>query len=401
MVGRGASALRRTNTVVAALSVLGAAFVLACASCARDFARGRTFVFIARLCVADLGFAVFALMGDRGSGRDVRSPSTACVLQGMGIQAFGVAEAFWATAVSREVRDAVTRRRSVASSAEIRRRVMAYDVQIWGIVVALALIPLATRTYGDSQLGRCHIRRSADADGGAKAIRFAVYYLPIWLCVVYNLVCWWDIARAMRGARALERALGTDPRARAATTRLLTFARRLALYPAVQVCTNVPGTVMRLIDLLTSSRYSPPPWLMVSHVAAKTSQGMLHAIVFVYAHPARRDLIISFARSMGVARFLPMTWGVDSTGFRAADAQAGGQLVDDVDFVSEGEEDTDDGFVVLSNSTDAGEDRDGVNRKLSVEEDEDIMTHDLRPVVSQPNIEMSAMLIDDVRSDDA
>ena len=372
---RAPASLVVANAVTASFSLVGASFVLACALVASDFARGRTFVFVQRLCVADFGFALAVLFGDQGRGRDARDPSALCVAQGAAIQVFGVAEALWAAAVSREVRDAL-HQRSVASATEIRRRANLYDVQIWALAVVLAIAPLPAETYGDSGLGRCHIRRTYDAaDGVAKAMRFTVYYLPIWICVLYNLYCWHGIARAIRGATALDRTLGAESRARGATKRLTTYAKRLALYPAIQVVSNVPGTVLRFVDLFTHAR--APLWLSVAHVISKTSQGFLHGCVFVVAHPARRELVVSFARSLGLARFLPATWGLDSRGFRSTDAQTGGvddELANDVDFASDDEDE----FVVLSHATDAN---------AAGDDDEDVVTHDLRPV----DVEMSTI----------
>lgn len=376
MSARAPASVVVANAVTASFSLLGASFVLACALVASDFARGRTFVFVQRLCLADFGFALAVLFGDQGRGRDVEDPSALCVAQGVAIQVFGVAEALWAAAVSLEVRDAL-HQRSVASAREIRRRASAYDVQIWGLAALLGIVPIPAETYGDSGLGRCHIRRKHDAaDGVAKAMRFTVYYLPIWICVLYNLYCWHDIARAIRGAAALNSTLGAESRARAATTRLMTYAKRLALYPAIQVVSNVPGTVLRLIDLFTRAR--SPLWLSVAHVIAKTSQGFLHGCVFVYAHPARRELVVSFARYLGLARFLPVTWGLDSRGFRSAEAQTGGidddELANDVDFASDDEDE----FVMLSRATEVD---------AAVDDDEDVVTHDLRPI----DVEMSTI----------
>jgi hypothetical protein len=241
----------------------------------------------------------------------------------------------------------------------------AYDAYAWTACAALAIVPLATRTYGDSRLGRCHVVHGDEGEsaraGTAKVVRFATYYAPVWTAFAYNAYCWWAIRRGLSHVRALEATLGNDASARRATARLRTFVQRLSLYPITQVATNVPGTVLRLSTLLGRSK--PGLGLVCLHIAFKTSQGLLHAIVFFVSHPARREMVIELARNFGCARFLPVTWGVG-----VEDAQTGGlgDLADDIDLMDENDDDDDpqiarDGFVLLTRTTKDDEDEDAAS----------------------------------------
>ena len=163
----------------------------------------------------------------------------------------------------------------------------------------------------------------------------------------------------MASGAAREATLGRDDAtARRTHARLRTFVRRLAWYPIAQVVTNVPGTALRASTL--AGRAKPALWLACAHVACKTSQGAVHAIVFVLAHPARGEMAVELATAFGCARLSARARGVG-----AEDAQTGlGDLADDVDFASDDDEADADGgarppphrFVVLPPATPARHD---------------------------------------------
>jgi len=348
---RERATVRALNRACSTLSIAGASLILLCGALAPETTRGKTHAFVKRLALSDLMFSFACALGDRGADGD--APTRACVAQGILIQTFGVAGALWAALVSRALMESLRAGRATGSAR-------ALDARAWTACALSAVAPLATHTYGDSMLGRCHVRR----DGGVAAIvRFAAYYAPIWAAFCYNARCWRAIRRGMASVAALEATPGVDATARRAAARLRTFVRRLAWYPIAQVVTNVPGTALRVSTL--AGRAKPALWLACAHVACKTSQGALHAIVFAASHPARRKMVIELATRLGAARVLPQTWGVG-----VEDAQTGGlgDLADDVDFASDDDDDDDegdaraagDGFVVLTRATmDDDDDDDG------------------------------------------
>ena len=350
---RERATVRALNRACSTLSIAGASLILLCGALAPETTRGKTHAFVKRLALSDLMFSFACALGDRGADGD--APTRTCVAQGILIQTFGVAGALWAALVSRALMESL---RAGRARGDARRE----DGFAWTACAASALAPWLANAYGDSRLGRCHVKSEGRR---AATVRLVFYYVPIWAAFCYNARCWRAIRRGMASAAALEATLGRDDAtARRTHARLRTFVRRLAWYPIAQVVTNVPGTALRASTL--AGRAKPALWLACAHVACKTSQGALHAIVFAASHPARRKMVIELATRFGAARVLPQTWGVG-----VEDAQTGGlgDLADDVDFASDDDDDDDegdaraagDGFVVLTRATmdDDDDDDDG------------------------------------------
>ena len=345
-------ALVTASRVSASLSIIGAAFVLFAGAFASRFARGRTFIFVRRIACADLGFALAAIFGDLGVSRPLDRPSNSCVTQGFFIQTFGVAGAMWSAVVAKELRDAG--RGALASSNALARRAARYDFIVWGACVVLACAPLFANAYGDSRLGRCHVKHGDGTETNAPRryayVRVFAYYVPTWACALANVLCWREVVTAMTSVRGLLARMDANSDGARAARRLMTFTARLAAYPVAQVATNVPGTVLRATTAL--GRQKPSIGLACAHVVAKTSQGLIHACIFIVAHPKRKELVVAVAQNVGVARFLPRGWGTDGDG----GAQTGGRdsnAVDDVDLASDEEDEG--GFVALSRADDDGE----------------------------------------------
>lgn len=362
------AALVTASRVSASLGILGAAFVLIAGAFASRFARGRTFIFVRRIALCDFGFALAALFGDLGADKPLDDPSIACVTQGVCIQVFGVAGAMFSAIVAKELRDAC--RRALSSTSALARRATTNDVIVSSVCVFLAGTLFLANAYGDSKLGRCHVKHGDGTESSAPRTnayaRVFAYYLPVWACVAFNLYCWREVATAMTSVRGLRARLRVDSDGARAARRLTAFTTRLAAYPVAQVATNVPGTVFRAMTMFGTKK--PSVALACAHVVAKTSQGLIHACIFIVAHPARRELVVAVAQNVGAARFLPRSWGLDADGVARADAQTGGldpSLADDVDLASDEEDGERDGFVVLARADDDDASRDDGEVELS------------------------------------
>ena len=309
-------------------------------------------------------FALACVMGDRGrDSASLDSPSAACVIQGVGIQFFGVASALFTTCISHACASSMKHGRAIGAKKDTIGR---YDAFVFFASAACLAAPLVTQTFGDSRLGRCHIMHG-DADETSKAraatvARLVGYYLPIWACVVYNVWTWSAVWRVAVRVKALDSTLwsaatssSTDVddaarRSRVATARLVTFVRRLALYPVWQVLSNVPGTALRVVTL---SGASVPLALAASHVVAKTSQGVAHAMIFFYAHPARDELVHHFRLALG--RGHPSSSSASSPS-RADDAFVPADvglraLADDVDFATDDDLDEESSYEFIELTT--------------------------------------------------
>ena len=269
--------VRATNRAASAASIAGASFVLLAGAVAPQTVRGKTYAYVKRLALSDLMFSTACALGDRGA-----RGGAICALQGALIQTFGVAGAVWAALVSRALMESL---RAGRARGDARRE----DGFAWTACAASALAPMLANAYGDSRLGRCHVKSEGRR---AMTVRLVFYYVPIWAAFCYNARCWRAIRRGMASAAALEATLGRDDAtARRAHARLRTYVRRLAWYPIAQVVTNVPGTALRASTL--AGRAKPALWLACAHVACKTSQGAVHAICLLYTSPSPRDATLS------------------------------------------------------------------------------------------------------------
>jgi len=339
---RARHVIRACNITSATFSVVGAGFVILCAVVAPAFARGRTFSLVKRLALADFLFSAFALMGDRGADAPLDEPTMTCVIQGAGTQIASLCQAMYATTISHTLATAVGRR-AASTTKELRENIRRYDAVVLGVSLTLACVPMFTATYGDSGLGRCHVKHGV--------VRVVCYFVPIWLCMGYNVYNWGAVWRTATRVQALDRSLDDDPRSRAATKRLTTFVRRLLAYPFIQVSTNVPGTALRLVALFGGSK-NPSLGLTAAHVACKTSQGFLHAVVFLYAHPAKRELVAAVSRALGLES---VALRVSSHATAPGHPQDGGtypNLSEDVDFISDDDDDDIDDIVDARAATD-------------------------------------------------
>lgn len=330
---RARHVIRACNITAATFSVVGAGFVILCAVVAPAFARGRTFSLVKRLALADFFFSAFALMGDRGADAPLDQPTMTCVIQGAGTQIASLCQAMYATTISHALATAVEKR-AASTTKELRENIRRYDAVALGVSLTLACVPMFTATYGDSGLGRCHVKHGV--------VRVLVYFVPIWLCMGYNVYNWGAVWRTATRVQALDRSLDDDPRSRAATKRLTTFVRRLLAYPFIQVSTNVPGTALRLASLFGGSK-NPSLGLTAAHVVCKTSQGFLHAVVFLYAHPAKRELVAAVSRALGLESVaLKVSSAASPNTAHPGHEQDGGthpNLSEDVDFISDDDDD--------------------------------------------------------------
>lgn len=332
---RARHVIRACNITAATFSVVGAGFVILCAVVAPAFARGRTFSLVKRLALADFFFSAFALMGDRGADAPLDQPTMTCVIQGAGTQIASLCQAMYATTISHALATAVGKR-AASTTKELRENIRRYDAAALGVSLTLACVPMFTGTYGDSGLGRCHVKHGV--------VRVLVYFVPIWLCMGYNVYNWGAVWRTATRVQALDRSLDDDPRSRAATKRLITFVRRLLAYPFIQVSTNVPGTALRLASLFGGAK-NPSLGLTAAHVACKTSQGFLHAVVFLYAHPAKRELVAAVSRAIGLESVALRVSSASANTAHPGREQDGGtypNLSEDIDFISDDDDDEND-----------------------------------------------------------
>ena len=253
-----------TQCVLGAISMGGCAVIIA--SFAR-FRSLRTFAFeqVLNLAVADLLACVTYVLGSPRDG------SALCTFQAMLQQFAETASVAWTTVIAFTLYSAILR----GSDARAHRaRFYAYG---WGAPALLALLPLATRSYGAAG-GWCWLR----ARGVAGLSRFALFYAPLWMAVAFNSAIYLLTVRTL----ARLSLVAVDD----ASRHLRRTMRRLRFYPLILVLGWSAGTASRVIE---RARGRAPFWLFELHVATRTLVGAANAGAYGLSKAVRAEWALS------------------------------------------------------------------------------------------------------------
>ncbi|CAM9652236.1 unnamed protein product, partial [Hapterophycus canaliculatus] len=187
-------------------SALASVFIIATIG---RFSRLQTFAYkiIMTLAVANLGLDFAYLMGTVGHD------NWKCTLQGFGRVYFALVEFALVTAVTttcyvmivkRDFRIQEARKRgagcgSLPTAACRFWKVMAY---CWLIPLVMACLPFTTDNYGDAGAWCSITSKDLKSLVWGTFWRFAVIYVPLWVCIGVNMYMCFKVYRAMRGFEA-------------------------------------------------------------------------------------------------------------------------------------------------------------------------------------------------------
>lgn len=239
------------NVVLSSLSFVGSCTIILSFSC---FPELRTFAFrlVFFLSISEAFYALFNFLGFPEPG------SAACRFQSIGLSFFGTSMVLWTSIIASTLRAAVFSTKDVARFKGSERR---YHCFAWGLAAVLAVLPALTDSYGPAG-SLCWI----DASSTGALWRFVQFYMPLWICMSYNVWVYWTTMRRIR--RALLRAGGSISRAR----------MPLLLYPLILLVCWLLATVNRVQNLIAPEQ--PQFWLYALGLSFAACQGLLHAIAY-------------------------------------------------------------------------------------------------------------------------
>ena len=320
-------ALRDSSAATASVSMIGCLFILINALfLAPSTRRSRAARLVYALALADLGYCLAVVSFDTTTLESMENTtSIGCRAQGFFIQLFSMQTAMWSASMSHFTYSLVVKKKSGKET----RDVTFYGAVILSASFALSVLPFFRKNlYGDARIGKCHIKN----DGSQLAVtaRFLLFYLPIWVIMSTNTYMWVMIFKTLKTLRTflMESNMNANVvveeeeteeeedgdwakvdvleeereeiTSQAATKRAVKKAEKLvyalAAYPIIQIVTNIPGTFMRLENLFEYEKPDVAPFLAITHVVLKNLQGFFHALVFMFVHPNKAELVETLGR---------------------------------------------------------------------------------------------------------
>ncbi|CAM9189802.1 unnamed protein product [Ectocarpus sp. 8 AP-2014] len=293
----------RTQLAFSLVSAVSSAFIIVTFW---RFPRLQTFAYkiIMMLAVANLGIDSAYLMGSVGHA------NWKCTLQGFGRVYFALVEFALVTAITLTCYVMVVKR--YYGIQERFWTVMAY---CWLIPLGMACLPFTTDNYGDAGAWCSITSKDLKSLEWGTFWRFAVIYVPLWVCVGVNGYMCVKVHRAMRGFEAAMVAYvepghemqaggssadgtgagGAPPAAEAAaaggggartgpgggeTSTSIPIIERLRLYPIVLVVCWSWATVNRIREAIEPYAESLF-WLFILQYSFQSIQGFLNLMIFL------------------------------------------------------------------------------------------------------------------------
>ena len=319
-------ALRDSSAATASVSMIGCLFILINALfLAPSTRRSRAARLVYALALADLGYCLAVVSFDTTKLESMENTtSIGCRAQGFFIQLFSMQTAMWSASMSHFTYSLVVKKKSGKETRDEKF----YGAVILSVSFALSVLPFFRKNlYGDARIGKCHIKN----DGSQLAVtaRFLLFYLPIWVIMSMNTYMWVMIFKTLKTLRTflMESNMNANVvveeeteeeedgdwakvdvleeereeiTSQAATKRAVKKAEKLvyalAAYPIIQIVTNIPGTFMRLENLFEYEKPDVAPFLAITHVVLKNLQGFFHALVFMFVHPNKAELVETLGR---------------------------------------------------------------------------------------------------------
>lgn len=245
--------------------------------------RRNAFQLVLNLAVADFGLALsFFLRG--GSSKTSIHEGALCTAQGFVQTYFELAGPLWTAVMSFALRRTVVLREYGSWKSSFPR----YLAFAWGVPAVAAAIPFAVmmKPYSpapqdESALRWCWINEDSRR---AAILQMAVFYIPLWIVIFYNLIASVSIRRHVhRMTRE-----STEPSENALAMHLRRLVRRLQWYPFILLVCQAPITVIRIYPILTlagrrSSDYNHSVgsmWFQRMTLILIASVGMAHSIAY-------------------------------------------------------------------------------------------------------------------------
>ena len=222
-----------------------------------------------------------------------QSPVASCSLQAFVYQLFSLASILWTAAIAHTLWATV-----VARDEDVARFMRWYHAGVWGTSGVSAIVPLAAGRY-ESVGPWCWIATAPTGDKGGVAMRFAFFYVPLWLVIAFQLGVYAQVMRTLSVLSRMHAAARGE--SRGARPRAWAIIRRLGYYPLILIFVYSFATVHRCINAATGRTVF---WLYVLQAVFGALQGAMHAAAYGMNEDVRahwRDSLGGLCCRRGVA----------------------------------------------------------------------------------------------------
>lgn len=253
------------NIVVSCFSLAGSlAIILSYAK----FKELRTFAFrlVLMISIADAFYSIGTIMGDAGE-----VGSGLCTVQALMVSFFGLSSILWTTSIAFTLH--LVARAQIAAVEMMERLYSKYYVLSWGAPLILAILPLTTKSYGDTG-GQCWIVR----EGAGKVWSVITFLVPLWAATLYNTWVVVSVRRSLDGVSG--------------PTLML---QRAKLYPLVWVVGNLFSSINAIYELTDQQSFP----LTLLDVSLSSLQGFMNAIVFGFTPAVKTRWVNLFRQVLG------------------------------------------------------------------------------------------------------
>jgi hypothetical protein len=193
----------------------------------------------------------------------------ACFYQGFSTQFFGFASHIWSLMVAIWMFwILVLQKRNHVVYLEIASHVIS-----WTVTIGLAIIPMAMGLIGTAGHGICWI---TNANRTGKVMRFAVFYIPLWMCILAVCVLYLItmIYVAKKQFNSFSGSSYNKQRRHVATSMALYI--KLLGFPLFYAALWIFPTIRRILESATGKA---PLWLKYMH-SFNSMQGFWHTMIY-------------------------------------------------------------------------------------------------------------------------
>jgi len=262
-------------TAAAALSMAGSAFVLGSYAFLRQLRSLAYVQIVALLSLCD------ALLSTPFLFECSTKHRSTCQLEAAFVSFFALGSILWSTSVSRLLHIVV-----IDGGIPGPNYVLRWHFFVWGLSAACVVPVVALNRYG--RAGEwCWIRSDNEVD---TILRWVTFYGPAWVAIVYMMA----ITLAVQGrVRAVLTADVPDSERR---REILSFSRRLWLYPLVTIVCWMPTTYYRMQETI-QPHAGNPQWVVGIAALLPNLSGFLNALVYGMA-PVIYKTVLKHAKNV-------------------------------------------------------------------------------------------------------
>lgn len=264
------------NIIASSFSLLGSLFVILVYI---SFMEIRVFAFrlVVYLSICNFFYCAAVLIGP------IQESQSLCIVQALLISYFGLASIVWNFIIA-YVQYSALLKNTYLENYEYRLLALGH-----GYPILWTLLPLTTKSYGQTSLGLCWISLNYNTSAG-NAWQMVQFYIPLWIsciCILYYF------RRVRIASKGLMRQFSMTDSENIRKAKLIS---RLKYYPLLLILNWLPASINRFA--IFGAENDPYFGLHIVHVLFGSLNGLCNAIVFGMNYNVKRAVKGSCAPSL-------------------------------------------------------------------------------------------------------